>query len=84
MVLVVFRLTSGGRQYSRVTVMILPHTLDRNSVVAGTLVGLSGFQMKSTWEGHVKLLNEVSFSQVVLDLPKQWENYGKHVKKCSF
>lgn len=69
MVLVVFALTSVGRQYS--TVIILPHTLDRNFAVAGTFVGLSGFQMKSASEGHVKLLNEVSFSQSVSDLPKQ-------------
>lgn len=71
MVLVVFGLTSVGRQYSTVTVIILPHTLDRNFAVAGTFVGLSGFQMKSASEGHVKLLNEVSFSQSVSDLPKQ-------------
>lgn len=45
-----------------VTVMILPHILDRNFAVVDALVGLSGTQMKSACEGHVKLLNEVSFS----------------------
>lgn len=35
--------------------MILPHTLDRNFGVAGTLVGLCGFRMKSVCEGHLKL-----------------------------
>lgn len=64
--------------------MILPHILDRNFAVAGTLVGLSGFQMKSACEGHVKLLNKVSFSQLVSDLPKQWLKCGKHIRKCSF
>lgn len=64
--------------------MILPHTLNRNFAVAGTLVGLSGFQMKSACEGHVKLSNEVSFNQLVSDLPKQGEKYGKHARKCAF
>lgn len=64
--------------------MILPHILDRNFAVAGAFVELSGFQMESACDDHVKLLNKVSFSQFVSDLPKQWLKYGKHVKKCSF